>query len=68
MFIPTLPRASSTIMRKLRPLLVLGQHIAFLGRGKAALRRQAELIERHIFRRLLDAAFDLVARFPARRI
>ena len=31
---------------ELRPLLVLGQDIAFLGRGEAALRRQTELIER----------------------
>ena len=31
---------------QLRPLLVLGQHVALLGRGEAALRRQAELVER----------------------
>jgi hypothetical protein len=45
---------------KLRPLLVLGQHVAFLGRGKAALRRQAELIEGDVFGRLVDAALDVV--------
>ena len=43
---------------QLRPLLVLGQRVAFLGRGEAALRRQAELIERNVFRGLLDAALD----------
>src|ERR1051326_5240783 len=46
--------------RELRPLLVLGQDIALLGRGKAALRREAELVEIGIFRRLLDPPFDVV--------
>ena len=48
---------------ELRPLLLLGQHVALLARGKAALRRQAKLIERHEFRRLVDAALDLVLGF-----
>jgi hypothetical protein len=39
-------------------LLVLGQDIAFLGRGEAALRREAELIEVDEFRRLIDAALE----------
>ena len=47
---------------ELRPLLVLGQDIAFLGRGEAALRRQAKLLEWNEFRRLLDAAPDVVLR------
>src|SRR5579864_5423162 len=48
---------------QLGPLLVLGQDIAFLGRGEAALRRQAELIEVDEFLRLLDAALDRVLGF-----
>src|SRR6185503_911249 len=47
---------------ELRPLLVLRQGVALLGRGEAALRRQAKLLERNIFRRLLDAPLDLVFR------
>src|SRR6516164_1454420 len=43
-----------------RPLLLLGQDVAFLGRGEAALRRQAELFGRSEFARFLDAAFDVV--------
>src|SRR6266571_1119168 len=39
---------------QLGPLFVLAQHIAFLGRGKAALRREAELVEGHVFDRLVD--------------
>src|SRR6187431_3203391 len=43
----------------LGPLLVLGEDIAFLGRGEAALRRQAELLERSELRRFLDALLDV---------
>src|SRR6266704_5045206 len=43
---------------KFRPLFRLGQHVALLGRGEAALRRQAILIERRKLRGLLDAALD----------
>src|SRR5262245_50837056 len=50
---------------QLRPLLLLGEDIAFLGRGEAALRREAELVERDELRRLLDAAFELVLRLKA---
>ena len=62
-------RTSPTLRRhlddhlQLRPLLVLGQGVALFGRGKAALRRQAQLIERNIFRRLVDAALDRVLGF-----
>src|SRR5260370_12936205 len=48
---------------QLRPLLVLGQHIALFARGKSALRRKCDLIERHVFRCLLDAALDIVLVF-----
>src|SRR5215831_7130724 len=48
---------------QLRPLLVLGQAIALFGRGEAALARDAELVERGIFRRLIDAAPELVLAF-----
>src|SRR6185312_8098494 len=48
---------------ELRPLLVLGQRIALLGRGKAALAGDAELIEGCILRRLVDAALELVLAF-----
>src|SRR5215472_5526755 len=48
---------------QLRPLLLLGEHVAFLGGGKAALRRQAELIEACVFGRLLDAALDVALVF-----
>src|SRR5579864_1399133 len=44
---------------QLRPLLVFGEDVAFLGRGEAALRREAKLIERDIFCRFLDAPFDV---------
>src|SRR5688572_8728954 len=45
---------------QLRPLLVLGQNVALLGRGEAALRAQGELVEVGVFRGLLDAALDVV--------
>src|SRR5712671_4131182 len=43
---------------QLRPLLVLGEYIAVLGRGEAALRRQGELIDVNEFRGLLNAALE----------
>src|SRR5277367_4587196 len=48
---------------QLGPLLFLGEVIAFLGRSEAALRRQAELVECDIFRRLIDPVLELVFRF-----
>src|SRR5262249_41237697 len=48
---------------ELRPLLLLGQDIAFLGRGEAALRRQGELVERDVLGRLVDALPDRVLAF-----
>ena len=41
---------------ELGPLLVLAERIAFLGRGKAALARQAQLVDVDKFRRLVDVA------------
>ena len=52
--------ASSLIIAKLRPLLLLGKDVALLGRGKAALRREAELLQRSELGRLVDAALDVV--------
>src|SRR5262245_9364261 len=48
---------------QLRPLLVLGERVAFLARGEAALRREAELIEIDVLARLLDAPLDPVLGF-----
>src|SRR5262245_372905 len=45
---------------KLRPLLVLGENVALLGRSEAALRRQAELLERREFGGFLDATLYVV--------
>src|SRR4051812_29297393 len=45
----------------------LGQHIAFLGRGKAALGRKTELVEGDEFRRLVDALLDVVLLFQRAR-
>ena len=47
---------------QLGPLLILGQHVAFFGRGEAALRRQAQLLKRYKFSGFIDAAFDVVLR------
>src|SRR3989442_11891150 len=43
---------------ELRPLLVLGQHVALLGGGEAALRAQGELVDIDVLGRLVDAAPD----------
>src|SRR6202034_1676894 len=48
---------------QLRPLLVLGQRIAFFGRSEAALRRETKLVEIEEFRRLVDPALDVVFLF-----
>src|ERR1700683_2789211 len=45
---------------QLRPLLLFGQDIAFFRRGEPALRRQAELIESHVFGGLVDPPLDVV--------
>src|SRR5262245_57678047 len=41
---------------ELCPLFVFGQDVALLGRGEAALRRQAQLTDVDEFRRFVDAA------------
>src|SRR5690606_37731159 len=48
---------------ELAPLLLLGQQVAFLGGGEAALRAQAELLHRREGAGLLDAREHLVALF-----
>src|SRR3954470_8983865 len=45
---------------ELGPLLFLGQDVAFLGRGKAALRRHRELVKRREFGGLFETALDVV--------
>src|SRR5215469_11123170 len=41
-------------------LLLDRQSVAFDGRGKAALRAEAELLQRHVFGGLVDAALQVV--------
>src|SRR5215472_19093232 len=45
---------------QLRPLLLVRERVAVLGRREAALRRERELVERHEFRRRLDAPLDVI--------
>src|SRR5205823_10383992 len=45
---------------ELCPLLLLGKEVAFLGRGKAALRRYRELLQRHEFTCLFQPPLDVV--------
>src|SRR5438552_13897171 len=45
---------------ELGPLLVLGQHVALFGGGEAALRAQAQLIERDVPGRLVDPPLERV--------
>ena len=52
-------------LAELRPLRLLGEDVALLGGGEAALRGEAELVERREFGRLVDAALDVV--FPLER-
>ena len=61
--IPTLLVAISTIMRSFAHCSSSAENIALLGRGEAALRRQAKLIEGDEFRRLIDPALDLILAF-----
>src|SRR4029078_11929500 len=46
--------------RKLGPLLLLGQHVALLGGGEAALGREAKLFERSVFRGLVQPALYVI--------
>src|SRR5580700_6943296 len=41
-------------------LLVVGQRVALGGRGEAALAGQADLVQRHVLGRFVDAAFEIV--------
>src|ERR1700675_3948911 len=45
---------------ELRPLLLLAEDVALLGRGEAALRRYRELIQRHEFARVCQPPLDVV--------
>src|SRR4029078_8868766 len=45
---------------QLRSLLVGAEVVALHGGGEAALRRETELVEIHVLRRLLDPALELV--------
>src|SRR5579875_1985185 len=53
--------------RELGELLATGQVVALDRRGEAALRREAQLLERHVLRGLVDASFQVVLRFELRR-
>src|SRR6202011_6222261 len=51
---------------KLGDLLLPGQRVAVDGRRESALRTEAELLERHVFRRLVDPPLELVLAFERR--
>src|SRR5580693_2661277 len=53
---------------ELRLLVVQRQRIALRRRGEAALAGQAELVERHVFRRFVDAALEVVRGFELRAL
>src|ERR1700704_6139227 len=50
-------------LAELRPLRLLGEDVALLGRRKATLRRERELLQRSESRRFVDAALDVVLLF-----
>ncbi len=60
---PHTSSAISAIIRSFAHCSSSAKHVAFFGRGEAALRRQAELIEGDVFGRLVDAALDVVLAF-----
>jgi hypothetical protein len=51
----------------LRPLFLLGEHIALLGGSEAALRRETKLVEGGKFGCLVDAVFDVALLFQLAR-
>src|SRR5215510_13930453 len=53
---------------QLRPLFVYGENVAFLRAGEAALRTQAELVERHIGLRIADPPPDVVLALETARL
>ena len=57
---PRPPRAISTISRSFVGLLLDAERVALDGRGEAALRREAELVDVDVLRRLLDPALEEV--------
>ena len=54
------PRGGLDDQPQLGDLLVERERVALDRGGEAALRGQAELVERHVLRRLVDAALELV--------
>ena len=52
---------------ELRPLVFFREEIAFLRGGKTALRAEAEMVERHVFRRFADAGDDVFLILKLRR-
>src|SRR3984893_15910832 len=56
------PNLTRNIDRELQfcPLLFLGEDVALFGRGKAALRRQCELVQRRVFGGFLQPPLDVV--------
>ena len=52
---------------ELAPLLVLAQRVAVVGAGEAALRRQAQVLQRHVLGGLVDLALRARPSIPARR-
>src|SRR5678816_761259 len=53
---------------QLRPLLIFGQVVAVMGARKAALRADAEVLERHELGRLVDPPLELVLGFELRHL
>ena len=49
------------------PLLLLRQEVSLLGRGEAALRAEAQLIERDVLCRLVDACDNILLLFERAR-
>ena len=64
---PHTSAAVSTISSSLADLLLVGDRVALDGRGEAALGREAQLLDRHEPRGLLDPPLELVLATPARR-
>src|SRR5689334_15023859 len=53
---------------ELAPLLVLGERVAMVRAGEAALRRQAQPLQRHVLRRLVDPPPQRVRRLERARL
>src|SRR5262245_45425267 len=53
---------------ELRPLLFLGEVVAVVRAGEAALRADAQVLERHELRRLVDAPLEDILGFELRQL